>query len=113
VQAAFAAVTELLTCCGLGVAATQIGLIDATTTRALAKAVFNIFLPSMLVTSVSRTVASGAGLRSLLPLPFCALVQTLRRRCWSSRAPSPSRAGPLSPRAPLALALQPPSAQSA
>ena len=90
VQAAFAAVTELLTCCGLGVAATQIGLIDATTTRALAKAVFNIFLPSMLVTSVSRTVASGAGLRSLLPLPFCALVQV----CLGLALVSPLLGGP-------------------
>lgn len=69
------AVTELLTCCGLGVLATRVGLLDAATTRSLAKCVFNIFLPAMLFTSVSRTVASGASLSSLLPMPLAALLQ--------------------------------------
>ena len=69
------AVTELLTCCGLGVLATHVGLLDAATTRSLAKCVFNIFLPAMLFTSVSRTVASGASLSSLLPMPLAALLQ--------------------------------------
>ena len=68
------AVSELLTCCGLGVAATRVGLLDAQTTRALAKCVYNVFLPAMLCTSVASTVAGGAGW-SLLPLPIAAWLQ--------------------------------------
>lgn len=71
------AVTELLTCCGLGVLATRVGLLDAATTRSLAKCVFNVFLPSMLFTSVSRTIASGASMSSLLPIPLCACLQVV------------------------------------
>jgi len=76
-RSSFEAVTELLTCCGLGVFATRVGLLDAATTRALARCVFNIFLPAMLSTSVARTVASGASFSTLLPLPLCALVQVI------------------------------------
>ena len=76
-RSSFEAVTELLTCCGLGVVATRVGLIDAAMTRGLARCVFNVFLPSMLSVSVARTVASGAGLSTLLPLPLCALVQVV------------------------------------
>jgi len=68
------AVSELLTCCGLGVLATRCGLLDSPTTRALAKCVYNFFLPAMLCTSVASTVASGAGW-SLLPLPLAAWLQ--------------------------------------
>ena len=74
-QSSMQAVTELLTCCGIGVAATRCGLLTAATTRALATCVFNIFLPAMLFTSVSQTLASGASFASLLPLPLCAVLQ--------------------------------------
>ena len=73
-QSSLRAVSELLTCCGFGWLVTRVGLIEATTTRALAKCVFNVFLPAMLCTSVASTVASGAGL-SLLPLPLAAWLQ--------------------------------------
>ena len=74
IKSSLRAVSELLTCCGLGVLATRVGLLDTPTTRALAKCVYNVFLPAMLCTSVASTVASGAGL-SLLPLPLAAWLQ--------------------------------------
>lgn len=72
---ALTAMTELLTGCGLGFAATKAGLLDESTTRALARVVFGIFLPAMLSTSVASTISSGTGLRALLPIPFAAMVQ--------------------------------------
>ena len=67
--------SELLTSCALGYGARKTGLLDATTTRSLAKCVYNIFLPAMLSTSVSVTVASGVGLPALLPIPLAAWAQ--------------------------------------
>jgi len=74
VGASLRSVTELLTCCGLGVAARKAGIIDGATTRALARCVYNVFLPSMLCTSVASTIAAGAGW-ALLPIPLTALLQ--------------------------------------
>ena len=72
--ASLRSMTELVTCCGLGAVATRTGLIDRETTRALAKCVFNVFLPCMLFTSVTSTVAAGAGW-SLALLPLAAACQ--------------------------------------
>jgi len=76
VKSSLKAVSELLTCCGLGVLATKVGLLDAPTTRSLAKCVYNVFLPAMLTTSVASTVAAGAGW-SLCPLPLAAWLQVV------------------------------------
>jgi len=67
---------ELLTSCALGYTATRIGLISASNIQSLATVVFNVFLPSMLVTSVAKTVAR-AGLGSLMVIPFAAWAQVL------------------------------------
>ena len=67
-------VGDLLTCCGLGFAATRYGLIDKPSLQALSRIVYRVFLPSLLLTNVATTVASGA-LRSLLPIPIAAWVQ--------------------------------------
>ena len=68
---------ELLTSCALGYGATRVGLVNGPAIRALAAIVFNVFLPSMLVTSVAVTVASGASLQSLLVVPLAAWAQVL------------------------------------
>ena len=73
--ASLRSMTELITCCGLGAIATRAGLIDRDTTRALARCVFNIFLPAMLFTSVASTVASGAGWWTLAPVTLAAALQ--------------------------------------
>lgn len=74
-KASVGAITQLLTCCGLGMLATHAGLLDAPTTRALSKCVFNVFLPAMLCTSVASTVAGGAGVATLMAMPLAAVVQ--------------------------------------
>ena len=68
---------ELLTSCALGYTAARVGLFDGPAIRALSKVVFNIFLPAMLFTSVSCTVAHGASLRSLIVIPLAAVTQIL------------------------------------
>ena len=73
-RASAASVGDLLTCCGLGFAATRYGLIDKPSLQALSRIVYRVFLPSLLLTNVATTVASGA-LRSLLPIPIAAWVQ--------------------------------------
>ena len=73
-RASAASVGDLLTCCGLGFAATRCGLVDKPSLQALARIVYRVFLPSLLLTNVATTVASGA-LRSLLPIPIAAWVQ--------------------------------------
>lgn len=67
--------SELMTSCALGWGATRVGLLTGPAIRSLASVVFNIFLPSMLLTSVACTVAHGPGLGSLLLIPLAAAVQ--------------------------------------
>lgn len=67
---------ELLTSCAIGVVATRVGLLTGPSIRSLASVVFNVLLPSMLVTSVARTVAH-TGIRTLLVAPFTAWLQVL------------------------------------
>jgi len=74
IKSACSSVAELLTCCGIGVAANRLGLLTPKTTSALASGVYNIFLPSMLSTSVASTVAKGMS-GSMMALPLAAWVQ--------------------------------------
>ncbi|KAL1524959.1 hypothetical protein AB1Y20_019835 [Prymnesium parvum] len=68
---------ELLTSCAIGYSATRLGLLDGAAVRSLARVVFNLFLPSMLLTSVATTVSRGAGsLSALLVVPLLAWAQT-------------------------------------
>eukprot|EP00316_Scyphosphaera_apsteinii_P012386 CAMPEP_0119303866 /NCGR_PEP_ID=MMETSP1333-20130426/5229_1 /TAXON_ID=418940 /ORGANISM="Scyphosphaera apsteinii, Strain RCC1455" /LENGTH=436 /DNA_ID=CAMNT_0007306637 /DNA_START=114 /DNA_END=1424 /DNA_ORIENTATION=+ len=77
-QLTWESMTELLTSCAIGYSATTIGLLNGAVIRALATAVFNIFLPSMLFTSVASTVAySSSSTGSLLVIPLAAWVQVL------------------------------------
>lgn len=73
-RSSLGAVSELLTCCGIGVAATKVGFLDSATTKALARVVYSLFLPAMLATSVARSVALGGGW-SLLQVSLAAPVQ--------------------------------------
>lgn len=74
VSVAVGATVRLFVTTMIGVLAATRGLLDKNTLQALSKTVFAIFLPSMLLTNVATTLASGAG-AELMWLPFAAVAQ--------------------------------------
>lgn len=72
-KAAVGATSKLLTTTLLGFLAAKRNVLDKTCIRALAKTVFNIFLPSILFCNVLSTMVSGAG-SQLIALPLVALM---------------------------------------
>ena len=80
VKASLRAMADLYSLCGIGYWAASVGILDVVTVKAMSKATYNLFLPGLLFTSVSRTVAtpSNGGFAALAPLPiFCAMQNVL------------------------------------
>ena len=73
----FDSMAELMTSCAIGFTATKVGLFDGPAIRSLARVVFNIFLPSMLLTSVANTVAQQASMGVLMVVPLTAWIQVV------------------------------------
>lgn len=73
------AVLNLVACCGVGVVASKVRVLDQAAVSALSRLVFNIFQPSLLFTNVVTTLANptGGSRVSLLVLPIFAVLQIL------------------------------------
>lgn len=74
-QTSFRATTKLLTTLLLGVLAAKRKLLDTQVLSSLSKTVYSIFLPSLLLTNVIRTLANPSP--TLLLLPLAAVAQVI------------------------------------
>mmetsp|Transcript_30106 Transcript_30106/g.38849 ORF Transcript_30106/g.38849 Transcript_30106/m.38849 type:complete len:444 (-) Transcript_30106:166-1497(-) len=66
-------VSELMISSMLGFIASKKGVLDPSSVQALSKISYNVFLPPLMLVNVANTVV-GQSSRSLIPLPFFALV---------------------------------------
>ena len=73
---AFGATAKLLTTVFFGFLATTKGVLNATSLKVLSRVVYTMFLPALLLTNVTTTIASGVG-SQLLILPIAALAMII------------------------------------
>ena len=74
IQASLRGSGELLSCAALGVIQAKRGVLSPTNVGALSQIVYNIFLPSLLMVNIAKTL-SRESLSSLLPVPLCVWYQ--------------------------------------